>query len=178
MSAAAEVVPGAAVQVTLRDGSKCSGIVVVHDAKQRVLVLEEEHPQSTILRDMRFVNLDQVESASVVAPASAQPHDAVYATATVDAARKREQDAFAKEEAALKRIGKGVSSEAQEFFDRLSKIHTEITWKGKAILETRTNIIIDPPYRPEDCKGEDANALTRLRQVVQGIRQKMATPPA
>jgi hypothetical protein len=65
------------------------------------------------------------------------------------------------------RKGKGVSKEAQEIFDRLSRT-LPTRWEGKDIV-ANDSVVIEVPYRPEDCKlldGAPKESLGRVRKVV------------
>ena len=65
------------------------------------------------------------------------------------------------------RKGKGVSREAQEIFDRISRT-LPTRWEGKDIVVSDA-VVIEAPYRPEDCKagtGAAKESLTRVKKVV------------
>ena len=80
-----------------------------------------------------------------------------------------------REEAAVKRLqekelrrGKGVSKEGQDIFDCLCKT-MPCTWDGTSIVVAEL-VIIDKPYRNEDCRAldgtADSHALARIRRTV------------
>ena len=65
------------------------------------------------------------------------------------------------------RRGKGVSKEAQEIFDRLSKT-LPTRWDGTRIVVNDV-VVIEAPYRSEDCRagtGAPKDSLGRVRKVV------------
>jgi hypothetical protein len=65
------------------------------------------------------------------------------------------------------RKGKGVSKEAQDIFDALSRT-LPTRWDGKNIIVSDAVMIL-PPYKPDDCKvgaGASAATLPRVKKVV------------
>jgi len=67
-------------------------------------------------------------------------------------------------------IGVGVTEDAQEIFDSLSKT-MPCAWSGQLIVCYRVKI--SPPYRSEDCAGPDENEVNRVRKVLEGERSKL-----
>lgn len=100
------------------------------------------------------------------------------------------------------KIGVGVSKEAQEIFDQLSKVYglkkldsiiiyllltfifcfiylffiifrVPCVWKGKSII-AMDEVQINPPYTPESCISEDrAQAQLYIQKLVEGIQKKL-----
>ena len=67
------------------------------------------------------------------------------------------------------RKGKGVSREAQDIFDAMSKT-LPTKWEGENIVVLDV-VVIAKPYRSENCKagkGVHPQMLTRVRKVVSG----------
>ncbi|KAG0041750.1 hypothetical protein BGZ83_001362 [Gryganskiella cystojenkinii] len=79
----------------------------------------------------------------------------------LDKIQQREQQAVREAQAAAARIGVGVSSIAQDIFDALSK-----TWAKDSIV-VMDEVIIAPPYEPENCKANASSSYTlaRVRKV-------------
>ena len=111
------------------------------------------------VRDMQAKALNQVNIDSVSLPA--------VDVASMEAEEKRANEYHAKIKGC---IGVGVSREAQEIYDSLSKT-MPCSWSGDAIMCYRVKI--SPPYTSKSCAGPDENELTRVRKVLDGERNKI-----
>ncbi|KAF9953178.1 hypothetical protein BGZ72_005629 [Mortierella alpina] len=88
--------------------------------------------------------------------------------------RQREQQAVREAQAAAARIGVGVSTVGQEVFDALSKT-LPCRWAKESIV-VMDEVIIAPPYEPENCKANASSSYTlaRVKKVLEGERSRMA----
>lgn len=88
--------------------------------------------------------------------------------------------------------GKGVTKEAQAIFDSFKRMYVQdyllscyqntadgssnmpIRWHGQQMV-VHDAVIINAPYRPEDCKstGKNQEVLNRVRKVLEGERKKL-----
>ncbi|KAF9177324.1 hypothetical protein BGZ51_007180 [Haplosporangium sp. Z 767] len=84
----------------------------------------------------------------------------------LDKIQQREQQAFREAQAAAARIGVGVSSIGQDIFDALSKT-LPCRWANDQIV-VMDEVIIAPPYEPENCKANASSSYTlaRVKKVV------------
>ena len=108
---------------------------------------------------LQTFNLLALPSPSAPSP-SLPPLNAPALQARLDGAINR-----LKEEESRK--GKGVSREAQEIFDRISRT-LPTRWEGKDIVVSDA-VVIEAPYRPEDCRlqsGAAKSSLDRVKKVV------------
>ncbi|KAF9285029.1 hypothetical protein BGZ68_004200 [Mortierella alpina] len=92
----------------------------------------------------------------------------------LDRIRQREQQAVREAQAAAARIGVGVSTVGQEIFDALSKT-LPCRWAKDSIV-VMDEVIIAPPYEPENCKANASSSYTlaRVKKVLEGERSRMA----
>ncbi|KAG9323745.1 hypothetical protein KVV02_007740, partial [Mortierella alpina] len=92
----------------------------------------------------------------------------------LDRIRQREQQAVREAQAAAARIGVGVSTAGQEIFDALSKT-LPCRWAKESIV-VMDEVIIAPPYEPENCKANASSSYTlaRVKKVLEGERSRMA----
>ncbi|KAF9398217.1 hypothetical protein BGX21_008047, partial [Mortierella sp. AD011] len=83
----------------------------------------------------------------------------------LDKIQQREQQAVREVQAAAARIGVGVTSIAQDIFDALSKT-LPCRWAKDSIV-VMDEVIISPPYEPENCKANpsSSNSLARVKKV-------------
>ncbi|KAG0366288.1 hypothetical protein BGZ54_005568 [Gamsiella multidivaricata] len=107
--------------------------------------------------------------------------NSVYATALpavgfvhLDKIQQREQQAIREAQAAAARIGVGVSSIGQDIFDALSKT-LPCRWAKDSIV-VMDEVIIAPPYEPENCKANASSSYTlaRVKKVLEGERMRLA----
>jgi len=157
------------VRVTMKDGSTFEGEVFLHEPETSLLVLEVPHPQSTIKKDVRMLNLGSVEKTEVLVPADASAPVPELPAQPLDVVEARESESLEAAKLANQRIGDGVSPEAQQLFNTLCKT-LECRWEGQSIVELKLNVRINPPYTPENIVGEDATALARMRKIVARIQ--------
>ncbi|KAF8984318.1 hypothetical protein BGZ46_008297 [Entomortierella lignicola] len=108
-------------------------------------------------------------------------NNSVYSTALpavgyvhLDKIQQREQQAIKEAQAAAARIGVGVTSIAQDIFDALRKT-LPCRWAKDSIV-VMDEVIISPPYEPENCKANPAssNTLARVKKVLEGERMRLA----
>ncbi|CAG8535321.1 6993_t:CDS:2 [Ambispora gerdemannii] len=86
----------------------------------------------------------------------------------------REIQAYRETQQFLARIGVGVTVEAQEIFDALSKT-LPVRWVEEKIV-VLDEVIINPPYDLENCKaGSSASgSLARVRKVLEGEKKRLS----
>ena len=96
--------------------------------------------------------------AASAAPLPSLDHSALQSRVEATIARLKAEDA---------KKGKGVSKEAQDIFDRISRT-LPTRWDGKDIVVSDV-VVIEAPYRPEDCRsviGAAKESLGRVKKVV------------
>ncbi|KAK3814991.1 MAG: anticodon-binding domain-containing protein [Benniella sp.] len=105
----------------------------------------------------------------------------VYATALptvgyvhLEKIQQREQQVVREAQVAAARIGVGVSTTGQDIFDALSKT-LPCRWAKDSIV-VMDEVIISPPYEPENCKANPSSAmiLARVKKVLEGERMRLA----
>lgn len=89
----------------------------------------------------------------------------------VDKIKARQVEGIRYMEERIAKIGVGVSKDGQDIFDALAKT-MECRWHEQTIV-VMESVLIQPPYRVEDCKGSDKNALTRVKKVLEGERRRL-----
>ena len=95
---------------------------------------------------------------ATAAPLPPLDHSALQSRLEATVSRLKAEDA---------KKGKGVSKEAQDIFDRISRT-LPTRWDGKDIVVSDL-VVIEAPYRPEDCRsvtGAAKESLGRVKKVV------------
>ncbi|CAG8623719.1 hypothetical protein RhiirA5_486922 [Rhizophagus irregularis] len=85
----------------------------------------------------------------------------------------REIQAVRETQAALARIGVGVTQKAQDIFDALSKT-LPCRWAKDSIV-VLDEVMINPPYDIDDCKASQSasGSLAQVRKVLEGERKRL-----
>ena len=111
------------------------------------------------VRDMQATGLGNMNIESATLPA--------IDPAAMEAQERRADEYYANYKSM---IGVGVTHEAQEVFDALSKT-MPCQWADQKIQCYR--VTISPPYTPSDCAGPDDNEVSRVKKVLEGERSKL-----
>ena len=71
-------------------------------------------------------------------------------------------------------IRDGVTEDVQALFDSLAKQYN-CEWRGanNMIFMKDLQLVVEAPYKPENCTGNDAPALEHLKKVLSGMRAKL-----
>ncbi|KAL7749389.1 hypothetical protein RI367_005260 [Sorochytrium milnesiophthora] len=168
-----------------------SGVLALHAPAADSLQSTGKNALSTHQRlDIRFVKTSYIAQVSVLPAAPEQ--FAALATESLplqqheyldtagwtimhhiddETIRKRETQSLRAMQERIARIGVGVAQEAQDIFDALSKT-MECRWNEQQIV-VMDLVVIDPPYKPANCKGNDQRALHRVQKVLEGERKKL-----
>ena len=183
MSALSEVESaiGATVNLQLQGGAKLSGQIYAYDRACGLVVLETAKAGAPDKRDWSMVNTSAIEAVEVVERANGDQSD--LPAIDMGRLREREHKAVAQHAERLRQIGNGVTAEAQQIFDWLSKT-LPCVWQGASIVVMDV-VVITPPYADADAKlieggggasgGGDIqreNALARVRKVLAAEKAK------
>ncbi|KAG0163760.1 hypothetical protein DFQ28_011205 [Apophysomyces sp. BC1034] len=92
----------------------------------------------------------------------------------LDQLRAREADTLKSLRQQMAKMGVGVTKEAQEIFDALSKT-LPCRWSNETIV-VLDEVLIPPPYDVEGCKANASSSasLARVRKVLEGERRRLA----
>lgn len=111
------------------------------------------------VRDMTATGINQVNIESTSLPA--------VDVSSIESQEKAAMESYASYKSS---IGVGVTQEAQELFDSLSKT-MPCSWSGAQICCYL--VTISPPYTSDSCAGPDENEVIRVRKVLEGERAKL-----
>lgn len=99
-----------------------------------------------------------------------QPH---LRPVSLDVLSVREQASRKEHQAAIARKGIGVTQEAQDLFDSLSRT-LPCRWEKQSII-VLDEVCIDPPYTVETCwsSSKNSKSYSRVCKVLEGERQRL-----
>ncbi|KUF97271.1 hypothetical protein AM588_10006591 [Phytophthora nicotianae] len=133
-------------------------------AKVRVVTAAQETFEGVIF------TLDPVANFLVLGTL-VQSHLEANDVASADELQRMEQRNKGLAERALASIGQGVSGEAQAIFDALNKT-MPCEWEG-ANIRVMGEVVIKPPYHPQNCVSANTQVLLRVKKVLEGEKSKL-----
>eukprot|EP00744_Colponema_vietnamica_P005916 GILI01008618.1.p1 GENE.GILI01008618.1~~GILI01008618.1.p1 ORF type:complete len:185 (+),score=12.09 GILI01008618.1:55-609(+) len=160
---------GVTLQVKTSLNDVFEGELFCFDTTTNVLVLKENAEAGQV--NYRIVKANHIANITCLNVPS-EAVDLSLAPISVQEALAKEEKQLAATRLLVSRLGVGVTAEAQEVFDALSRT-LPCSWNGPAIL-VMGNVKIDPPYLPESVSGSDRAAVERLKRVLELERAKLA----
>ncbi|SBS95079.1 lsm12, putative [Plasmodium ovale] len=150
------------------DGHTFEGELYCYDVCSNFIILKEDNKNGTanfyILRTNIIVDIETKRKIKN----SYDPLPVIDKSVV----EKIERKAIANFEKNRSRIGIGVTQEAQELFDFIWKTHPDCTWNNQDILVLNGEVMIKPPYGPDNCIANNENLKERFATVISKFRQK------
>ncbi|KAG9451116.1 hypothetical protein H6P81_011081 [Aristolochia fimbriata] len=105
------------------------------------------------------------------------PLDVTKCYLDLNSIQAREESAIRQAESEAERIGIGVTSEAQNIFDALSKT-LPVRW-DRTVIVVMNEVRVSSPYTPENVVGGTPAANDRVKKVLEHERKRLhARPPS
>ncbi|PRQ43317.1 putative Anticodon-binding domain-containing protein [Rosa chinensis] len=142
-AAAEELAVGCFVSIKTTLGDNFQGQVITFDRPSNILILQEGLKGGP-KRNIRLLKANYIKELSYLGQAE-DPLDSKNCYLDLNSLRAREESAIRQAEAECERIGVGVTSQAQNIFDALSKT----------------------PYLPESVSGGTPAAHDRVKKVLE-----------
>ncbi|KAG2760030.1 hypothetical protein JG687_00003579 [Phytophthora cactorum] len=158
---------GAKVRVVTATQETFEGVIFTLDPVANFLVLEEQDGAKSKTRIFQLEALQKVEVLER-APAGLM---LTLPAISADELQRMEQRNKGVAERALASIGQGVSGEAQAIFDALNKT-MPCEWEG-ANIRVMGEVVIKPPYHPQNCVSVNTQVLSRVKKVLEGENSKL-----
>ncbi|KAJ7299239.1 hypothetical protein O6H91_Y268800 [Diphasiastrum complanatum] len=150
-------------------GDAIEGHVLAFDNNSGVVVLQETG--ITGLRgNLRFLKTSYIKDFTFLG----QGEDLLQLkTVQVDlnSLQAREEAALRQAESEAERIGEGVTQEAQDIFDALSKT-LPVRWEKTSIM-VMNEVCVSDPYLPENVEGGTSAANERVKKVMALERRRL-----
>lgn len=145
-----------------------TGEVIAFDYQTKILVLK--HPSTsgkTNTNNITLLNLANVSNVQVLKEGSDQDYE-LCALSHTKLKKRLNQERQAKVNMA-QGSSMGVSPDGLKVFAFIFKTIEQCRWNDKSIL-VMDEVLINPPYRSEDCiakDGKEAKALDHVRKIVE-----------
>ncbi|CAI5708542.1 unnamed protein product [Peronospora destructor] len=143
------------------------GVIFTVDPVANFLVLEEQNGAKS---KTRIFQLEALQKIEVLDPAPFGLQLTLPAISEEDLLRAEQRNKGLAQRA-LASIGQGVSGEAQTIFDALNKT-MPCEWEGVNI-RVMGEVVIKPPYQPQECVSASTQVLLRVKKVLEGERIKL-----
>ncbi|XP_031258307.1 uncharacterized protein LOC116116360 [Pistacia vera] len=150
-------------------GDEFDGQVIAFDRFSNMLVLQEGL-KSGPRRNIRLLKANYIKDFSYLGQAE-DPLDVKNCYLDINALQAREELAVRQAEADSVRLGVGVTSEAQNIFDALSKT-LPVRW-DKTVIVVMNEVRVSSPYLPESVSGGTAAANDRVKKVLEFERKRL-----
>ncbi|XP_073388471.1 uncharacterized protein [Physcomitrium patens] len=168
-SAGREFAEGCKLQIKTTLGDHIEGHVLTYDRSTNIVVIQEGDSVDG-RRNLRFLKTTLVKDVKLVGHVQ-DAFDLKYSQTDMKSLRDREEAAIKQAEAEAERIGVGVSTEAQDIFDALSKT-LPCRWDKTTIL-VMNDVFVKHPYIPESVIGGAPAANERVRKVLEEERKRL-----
>ena len=160
---------GTHVKVLTRQNKTIEAILYAFDPKINTIVLQTPSdkpllPHHSPHYNFLILNAQQVKEFKVLSPTATPLPIKPVNSLNMDKLQVRERNALRSLEKSLSSIGIGVSKEAQEIFNALSRTYP-CRWDKQNIV-VMDEVTITPPYTPANCSGPPNGAIDRLKVVV------------
>lgn len=150
-------------------GDEFEGQVVTFDRDSNYLVLQEGSKHGP-RRNIRLLKADYIKDFTFLGQGQ-DPLDPNHCLLDINALQSREELAIRQAEADAERIGVGVTSEAQNIFDALSKT-LPVRW-DKTVIVVMNEVRVSSPYNSECVIGGTPAANDRVKKVLEFERKRL-----
>eukprot|EP00249_Psilotum_nudum_P013849 c24546_g1_i2 orf=203-736(+) len=169
IASSGEFVVGCHLSIKTIVGEEFEGQVLTYDRLSNVVVLQDIG-QAGSRRNLRFLKANFIEDFSLLGQGD-DPLDLKDPYIDINTLQSREAAAVRHAEAEAERIGVGVTREAQDIFDALSKT-LPVRWE-KTDIVVMNEVWVGSPYLPENVTGGPAAANERVRKVLELERRRL-----
>ncbi|GMI70742.1 hypothetical protein like AT1G24050 [Hibiscus trionum] len=166
-----EFAVGCLLSIKTTLGDEFEGQIISYDRLSNILVLQEGL-ESGPRRNIRLLKANYIKEFSLLRQ-DEDPLDAKKCFLDLTSLQAREDSAIRQAEADYERFGVGVTSDAQNLFDALSKT-LPVRW-DKTVIVVMNEVRVSSPYLPESVSGGTPAANERVKKVLEFERKRMLT---
>lgn len=150
-------------------GDEFEAQVITFDRHSNILVLQEGSKPGP-RRNIRLLKANYIKEFSFLGQ-SEDPLDIKKCYLDLSSLQAREESAIRQAEADAERRGVGVTGEAQNIFDALSKT-LPVRW-DKTVIVVMNEVRVSSPYLPESVSGGTPAANDRVKKVLEFERKRL-----
>ncbi|KAI8063403.1 anticodon-binding domain-containing protein [Gilbertella persicaria] len=165
-----ETMIGKTIKIKTASNEQIEGFIYTYDRITNCLVIDcTTHTKQSNFRIIKISYIKEIISISGEAKKDYMPIQPI----PVDRLKHRESETVKEFKHQVSKIGVGVTKEAQDIFNALSKT-LPCRWSKDTIV-VMDEILISPPYGVEDCKANATSAalLARVKKVLEGERKRL-----
>lgn len=165
-----EITVGCILSIKTTLGEELEGQVMSFDPHSNILVFQEGIQSVSGPRNIRLLKCNFIRDITYLGRAE-DPFDFKKWDIDLNILQAREESAIRQAETEAERIGVGVTEQAQDIFDALSKT-LPVRWE-KTVIVVMNEVRVGSPYLPESVTGGTPAANIRVRKVLERVRKKM-----
>ncbi|KAK6922129.1 LSM12, anticodon-binding domain [Dillenia turbinata] len=166
---AEEFAAGCILSIKTTLGDEFEAQVVTFDRPSNLLVLQEGTKQGPGM-NLRLLKANYIKDFTLLGQAE-DPIDISKCYVDLNTVRAREEAAIRQAGIESERIGVGVTAEAQNIFDALSKT-LPVRW-DKTVIVVMNEVRVSSPYLPESVSGGTPAANERVKKVLELERKRL-----
>ncbi|XP_021741892.1 protein LSM12 homolog [Chenopodium quinoa] len=160
---------GCVLSIKTTLGDEFEAQVITFDRASNVLVLQEGS-KSGPRKNLRLLKANYIKEFTFLRQAE-DPLDLKNCYLDLFSLQAREESAIRQAEIEAERIGVGVTAEAQNIFDALSKT-LPVRW-DKTVIVVMDQVRVSHPYFPESVSGGTPAANERVKKVLELERKRL-----
>lgn len=166
-----EFAVGCLLSIKTTLGEEFQGQVVTFDRPSNILVIQEG-PKAGPRRNIRLLKANYIKEFTYLGQ-DEDPLDMKKCYLDLHSLQAKEESSIRQAEIEAERIGVGVTSEAQNIFDALSKT-LPVRWE-KTVIVVLNEVRVSSPYLPESVSGGTPAAKDRVKKVLELERKRLQT---
>jgi len=166
-----EWIVGLIVKIKTSLGEEVEGEIFSFDNNTNCVVLVEHQKHSTLKKNYRLLKASFVKEIQYVGRAENVDFELEPPPVSIAKARHKEASSLRAMREEISRIGVGVTQEAQEIFNALSRT-LPCKWYKDSII-VFDEVVIESPYGIENCRGPTSLSVDRVKKVLEGERKRL-----
>lgn len=164
-----QFVEGFRLAITTTLGEEFEGEVLNFDKFSNNVILQDIG-SSGMKKNLRFLKINFIKDIRLLGRAD-EPFEFHIPHIDLNQLRMKEEAALRQAETDAERIGVGVTQEAQDIFDALSKT-LPVRW-DKSTIVVMDEVRVSSPHTPENVAGGSPAAMERVRKVLELERRRL-----
>eukprot|EP01117_Protostelium_nocturnum_P005609 TRINITY_DN2022_c2_g1_i4.p1 TRINITY_DN2022_c2_g1~~TRINITY_DN2022_c2_g1_i4.p1 ORF type:complete len:179 (-),score=26.09 TRINITY_DN2022_c2_g1_i4:273-809(-) len=162
---------GSKIRIKTLDDEGIDGEIFSYDNNTGCVALSISHSHTTLKKTFRIIKTSFIKEIQFLEKKGSLQTELNLPPINVQKIRSKEDAAIRQTREEVARIGVGVSKEAQDIFNALSKT-LPCRWHTDTIV-VLDEVLIKNPYGVENCQGSNSYMLERVKKVLEGEKRKI-----